>query len=141
MNIHEKTINQTLCKCHICIMFKGSRVKQLSSHIQLLCLFLGDRVAIEPGVPCRMCRLCKSGNYNLCKDIEFCATPPINGSICRLYKHAADFCFRYYTHIFTISFLTHSKKMFKTIEYVYPSFTLSDLKFYLFRFKTFTSTI
>ena len=25
----------------------------------------GDRVAIEPGVPCRMCKLCKTGVYNL----------------------------------------------------------------------------
>ena len=57
--------------------------------------FAGDRAAIEPGVPCRTCRLCKSGKYNLCKDIFFCATPPDDGSICRFYKHAADFCFKY----------------------------------------------
>ncbi|XP_076109945.1 sorbitol dehydrogenase-like [Mytilus galloprovincialis] len=57
-------------------------------------LKVGDRAAIEPGVPCRTCRLCKSGKYNLCKDIFFCATPPDDGSICRFYKHAADFCFR-----------------------------------------------
>ncbi|CAG2203817.1 SORD [Mytilus edulis] len=42
-------------------------------------LKVGDRAAIEPGVPCRTCRLCKSGKYNLCKDIFFCATPPDDG--------------------------------------------------------------
>lgn len=40
----------------------------------------GDRVAIEPGVPCRMCADCKRGEYNLCEDVVFCATPPDNGN-------------------------------------------------------------
>ena len=30
----------------------------------------GDRVAIEPGVPCRMCKECKTGRYNLCPDMK-----------------------------------------------------------------------
>lgn len=57
-------------------------------------LKVGDRVAIEPGVPCRVCKFCKEGRYNLCKDIVFCATPPVHGSLRRYYKHAADFCFK-----------------------------------------------
>ena len=28
----------------------------------------GQRVAIEPGIPCRKCRYCKGGRYNLCPD-------------------------------------------------------------------------
>nr|QBH74061.1 alcohol dehydrogenase [Aphelinus abdominalis] len=55
-------------------------------------LEIGDRVAVEPGIPCRFCKYCKQGRYNLCRDMEFCATPPINGSLRRFYKHAADFC-------------------------------------------------
>ena len=54
----------------------------------------GDRVAIEPGVPCRLCKDCKTGRYNLCPDMKFCATPPYDGNLCRYYKHAADFCFK-----------------------------------------------
>lgn len=54
----------------------------------------GDRVAIEPGVACRMCHYCKGGRYNLCDDMRFCATPPIDGNLCRYYTHAADFCFK-----------------------------------------------
>merc|ERR1711887_24337 len=54
----------------------------------------GDRVAIEPGVPCRMCNFCKTGVYNLCLDMKFCATPPIHGNLCRHYVHAADFCYK-----------------------------------------------
>lgn len=55
---------------------------------------IGDRVAIEPGVPCRMCDFCKSGKYNLCPDVVFCATPPDDGNLCRYFAHAADFCFK-----------------------------------------------
>src|SRR4029453_14780669 len=44
---------------------------------------VGQRVSIEPGVPCRSCRQCLSGRYNLCPDVRFFATPPIDGSISR----------------------------------------------------------
>ena len=54
----------------------------------------GDRVAIEPGVPCRRCARCKSGRYNLCPKIFFCATPPDDGNLSRFYVHAADFCYK-----------------------------------------------
>ena len=59
-----------------------------------LTLKVGDRVAIEPGVPCRMCSYCKSGVYNLCIDMKFCATPPIHGNLSRYYVHAAAFCYK-----------------------------------------------
>ena len=42
---------------------------------------IGDRVAIEPGVPCGRCRQCRSGRYNLCRDIRFLATPPVDGAL------------------------------------------------------------
>ncbi|XP_060604806.1 sorbitol dehydrogenase-like, partial [Ruditapes philippinarum] len=45
-----------------------------------------DRVAIEPGVPCRCCSYCKKGRYNLCLDMKFCATPPIDGNLARFYE-------------------------------------------------------
>ncbi len=46
-------------------------------------LAVGDRVAIEPGVPCRFCDQCKTGKYNLCPDMKFCATPPYDGNLMR----------------------------------------------------------
>lgn len=57
-------------------------------------LKVGDRVAIEPGVPCRKCVDCKRGEYNLCKDVVFCATPPVHGNLARYYCHPADFCWK-----------------------------------------------
>lgn len=51
----------------------------------------GDRVAIEPGVPCEKCFQCSSGNYNLCADVKFSGVPPFSGSIRRWHVHRADF--------------------------------------------------
>jgi L-iditol 2-dehydrogenase len=62
-------------------------------------LKVGDRVAVEPGVPCRYCDYCKSGRYNLCHDIVFCATPPYDGNLSRYYCHAADFCYKLPDHV------------------------------------------
>ncbi|XP_055342752.1 sorbitol dehydrogenase-like [Paramacrobiotus metropolitanus] len=59
----------------------------------------GDRVAIEPGVPCRRCEYCKEGRYNLCPHITFCATPPYHGTLTRYYVHAADFCYKLPDHV------------------------------------------
>lgn len=39
-------------------------------------LKVGDRVCMEPGVPCRRCEKCKEGRYNICPDMAFAATPP-----------------------------------------------------------------
>jgi L-iditol 2-dehydrogenase len=55
---------------------------------------VGDRVALEPGIACNTCKLCKQGFYNLCPDMEFFATPPINGSLANHVIHPGDMCFK-----------------------------------------------
>jgi L-iditol 2-dehydrogenase len=45
---------------------------------------VGDRVAIEPGTPCRNCRECMAGRYHLCPDLVFLATPPYDGALMEL---------------------------------------------------------
>lgn len=62
-------------------------------------LVVGDRVAIEPGTPCRMCDHCKGGKYNLCPEMVFCATPPYDGNLTKYYKHPADFCYKLPAHV------------------------------------------
>ncbi|WP_307849718.1 NAD(P)-dependent alcohol dehydrogenase [Qaidamihabitans albus] len=42
----------------------------------------GTRVALEPGVPCSRCTQCRLGRYNLCPDMRFFGTPPIDGAFC-----------------------------------------------------------
>lgn len=55
-------------------------------------LRIGDRVAIEPGVPCDACFLCKSGRYNLCESVAFAGVCPHAGTIRRFMAHDARFC-------------------------------------------------
>jgi L-iditol 2-dehydrogenase len=54
----------------------------------------GDRVAVEPGVPCRHCQYCVTGRYNLCLHMRFFATPPIDGALAQLVAHPADLTFK-----------------------------------------------
>ncbi|PTB38815.1 uncharacterized protein TrAFT101_006844 [Trichoderma asperellum] len=49
----------------------------------------GDRVAIEPGVPCGDCFLCLEGRYNLCEDVKFSGVYPHAGTIQRYKVHDA----------------------------------------------------
>jgi L-iditol 2-dehydrogenase len=52
---------------------------------------VGQRVALEPQRPCRRCRQCKTGRLNLCPDMEFFATPPVDGAFCDYVSLPADF--------------------------------------------------
>ena len=63
----------------------GSAVKSLAP---------GDRVALEPGYPCRRCENCMGGHYNLCPEMAFAATPPYDGTLTGFWAAPADFCFK-----------------------------------------------
>jgi L-iditol 2-dehydrogenase len=54
---------------------------------------VGDRVTLEPGVPCGRCRECRAGRYNLCADVVFFATPPIDGAFADFVAIHEDFAF------------------------------------------------
>lgn len=54
----------------------------------------GDRVAMEPGKTCGHCEFCKEGKYNLCPDVIFFATPPVDGTFQEYVAHEADLCFK-----------------------------------------------
>ncbi len=56
-------------------------------------LKVGDRVALEPGYPCRRCTFCKQGKYNLCPDMTFMATPPVDGALSEYVLWPDDFTF------------------------------------------------
>lgn len=63
----------------------GKKVKHLK---------VGDRVALEPGKTCGHCEACRTGNYNLCNDVIFFATPPVDGVFQEYVAHEADLCFK-----------------------------------------------
>jgi L-iditol 2-dehydrogenase len=39
----------------------------------------GLLVAVDPAIPCGKCELCLRGHPNLCPEVKFCGTPPIDG--------------------------------------------------------------
>lgn len=57
-------------------------------------LQVGDKVALEPGKTCGHCEFCKDGRYNLCPDVIFFATPPVDGVFQEYVAHDADLCFK-----------------------------------------------
>lgn len=63
----------------------GSKVKELK---------VGDRVALEPGKTCGECEFCRKGKYNLCKDVIFFATPPVDGVFQEYVAHPENLSFK-----------------------------------------------
>lgn len=57
-------------------------------------LKVGDRVALEPGKTCGHCEFCREGKYNLCPDVIFFATPPVDGVFQEYVAHEAGLCFK-----------------------------------------------
>jgi len=54
---------------------------------------VGSRVAVEPGAACGACAQCKAGRYNLCPDMRFFATPPVDGALAQYVVVRADLAF------------------------------------------------
>ncbi|MBS6397642.1 MAG: NAD(P)-dependent alcohol dehydrogenase [Clostridiales bacterium] len=68
--IPPKDPNQKIGLGHECagtVVGIGSKVRKFK---------IGDRVNIEPGVPCGKCKFCMEGHYNICPDVDFMATQP-----------------------------------------------------------------
>lgn len=62
----------------------------------------GDRVALEPGKTCGHCEFCKTGRYNLCPDVVFFATPPVDGVFQEYVTHEAGLCFKLPENVSTL---------------------------------------
>ena len=52
---------------------------------------VGDRVVLEPGIPCMKCEHCLKGRYNLCQNIVFFATPPDDGVLVEEIAYDEDY--------------------------------------------------
>jgi len=65
-------------------------------------LKVGDRVALEPGKTCGKCHFCRTGQYNLCPDVIFFATPPVDGVFQEYVAHEAGLCFKLPENVSTL---------------------------------------
>uniref|UniRef100_A0A060SXP3 L-arabinitol 4-dehydrogenase n=1 Tax=Blastobotrys adeninivorans TaxID=409370 RepID=A0A060SXP3_BLAAD len=66
----------------------------LAAHPSVSHLQPGDRVAVEPGIPCQNCDACLLGYYNGCPDVQFKSTPPVPGLLRRYLIHPARYCYK-----------------------------------------------
>lgn len=69
---------------------------------QVTSVAVGDRVALEPCLPCRSCTFCKSGTYNLCRSMRFAAAPgppDTPGCLSKYYAIAEDFVYKIPDHM------------------------------------------
>lgn len=71
----------------------GKNVKRLK---------IGDKVALEPGKTCGQCEFCKTGRYNLCPDVVFFATPPVDGIFQEYVAHEANLRFKLPDNVSTL---------------------------------------
>lgn len=78
----------------------GGTVVEVGSKVTYL--KVGDRVALEPGKTCGHCRYCREGKYNLCPDVVFFATPPVDGVFQEYVAHEADLCFKLPDNVSTL---------------------------------------
>ena len=70
----------------------GGTVVEIGKNVKHL--QVGDRVALEPGKTCGQCEFCRTGKYNLCPDVVFFATPPVDGVFQEYVAHEAGLCFK-----------------------------------------------
>ena len=78
----------------------GGTVVEVGENVKHL--QVGDRVALEPGKTCGHCEFCKQGKYNLCPDVVFFATPPVDGVFQEYVAHEADLCFKLPDNVSTL---------------------------------------
>ena len=78
----------------------GGTVVEVGKNVKHL--KVGDSVALEPGKTCGHCEFCKTGRYNLCSDVVFFATPPVDGVFQEYVAHEAELCFKLPDNVSTL---------------------------------------
>ncbi|KAJ4425147.1 hypothetical protein N0V82_000202 [Gnomoniopsis sp. IMI 355080] len=99
----KKFANGDLCACQPLSLGHESSGVVVSIGPQVSGFSLGDRVALEVGVPCGQCGICRKGRYNLCKKMRFRSSaksfPHFQGTLQERVNHPAAWCHKLPDHV------------------------------------------
>lgn len=87
--LHGRIGNQIVKGPHILGHEVSGEVIEVGKNVKNI--IPGMRVAVEPGIPCGQCEHCKAGRYNICPDVVFLGTPPVNGAYREYLSYPANF--------------------------------------------------
>jgi hypothetical protein len=100
VSYYKKFANGDLCACAPLSLGHESSGVVVAIGPKVSNFRIGDRVALEVGIPCGECGICRKGRYNLCKKMRFRSSaksvPHFQGTLQERINHPAKWCHRYY---------------------------------------------
>ncbi|KAK0629651.1 chaperonin 10-like protein [Bombardia bombarda] len=96
VSYYKKFANGDLCACQPLSLGHESSGTVVAIGPQVSGFSIGDRVALEVGIPCGQCGICRKGRYNLCKRMRFRSSaksvPHFQGCLQERINHPANWC-------------------------------------------------
>jgi L-iditol 2-dehydrogenase len=103
VSYYKKFANGDLCACMPLSLGHESSGVIVALGPQVSGFSIGDRVALEVGVPCGQCGICRKGRYNLCKKMRFRSSaksfPHYQGTLQERINHPAIWCHKLPDHV------------------------------------------
>lgn len=103
VSYYKKFANGDLCACAPLSLGHESSGVVVAIGPQVTGFMIGDRVALEVGIPCGQCGICRKGRYNLCKKMKFRSSaksvPHFQGTLQERINHPATWCHKLPDHI------------------------------------------
>ncbi|KAJ2893523.1 hypothetical protein MKZ38_008508 [Zalerion maritima] len=103
VSYYKKFANGDLCACEPLSLGHESSGEVVAIGPAVTGFRVGDRVALEVGVACGTCELCRRGRYNLCKTLRFRSSaktkPHYQGTLQEKINHPAIWCHKLPDHI------------------------------------------
>jgi L-iditol 2-dehydrogenase len=98
VHYYKKFANGDLCACSPLSLGHESSGVVVALGPNVRNFSLGDRVALEVGIPCGDCLICRKGRYNLCKKMRFRSSaksfPHFQGTLQERINHPAKWCYK-----------------------------------------------
>jgi L-iditol 2-dehydrogenase len=96
VSYYKKFANGDLCACAPLALGHEASGVVVGIGPQVNGFSIGDRVALEVGISCGQCEICRKGRYNLCKKMRFRSSaksvPHFQGTLQERINHPAIWC-------------------------------------------------